>query len=122
MYKKNTLPTSGEEMIKQMKILVWWLGEKIARKIDAIVNGKSIWRFERILSLIIGQKLISHFDEKSSYYETLRVLDDIEDDIYLITDTWVYYTVKDYPHIRFSRRELEEIGDRFTQLRIPELL
>lgn len=103
----------------------WFLDtvkEKLARIVDEIINGKSISRFEKILSRIIAQKMISHFDENSSYYETLRLLDDIEDDIVLMTDTWVYYTVKDYPHIRFSRRELEEIGNRFTQLHIPELI
>ena len=61
------------------------------------------------------------YDINATYYEKLLSLIDIQDDIELITNAGTLYKVKDYPHIVFTRRELEQIGERYTQLKFPEL-
>lgn len=91
------------------------------RFLDESVNGRPLEIFENILIDIVSSQRIYAYDTGASYYKKLLLLVDIQDDIALESDVGVSYHVRDYPDIVFTRKELEEIGNRYTQLKFPEL-
>lgn len=101
--------------------------EKSIKLCDGIVNGRDIRIFEDILSEIISEDDFPHYNSEESYFEKLQLLQEkrreIEDNwhIKLISDGWISYKVRNYQDIVLTRWELEEIWERYTQLKIPEL-
>ena len=96
---------------------------EVTKMADSIVNGKDIQMFERMLQEIIWENHISHYDSNESYYEKLELLWSFRDidDIVLISNGGMTYTVKWHEGILFTRWELEKIWEKYTQFKIPEL-
>lgn len=86
-----------------------------------MLTNKQTEHFQNTLVDILSTQRLYNYDVQASYYPKLLSLVDLQDDIELVSNTGAHYRVKDYPHITFTKNELETIESRYTQIKSQEL-
>lgn len=62
------------------------------------------------------------FDTNASYYPKLLEIFEVENEITLVaSDAGKSYKVEGCKDVFFTRKELDEIGNRYTHIKFPEL-
>jgi hypothetical protein len=117
----ETPPSPKQPKLSDIQRLLWNISQKVWHIVDRLKNGRTLKMFEAIIVEIIATQRVYQYDTTASYYTKLLSLVDIEDDIELVSNNGSLFLVKDYPHITFTRKELDAMWDRYTQLKYPEL-
>jgi hypothetical protein len=118
----NALDTHNANEPK--KKLVQGLVQHVLRSLDSVINWRNISIFENIIYQIISENRISHYDSTESYYSKLESLKELRqnnwdtNNIDLLTNGWMLYTVDWYTDIVFTRWELERLWSDYTEKKV----